>query len=122
MEVRPHIIVHLGYGRYVRSDKIVALDPIDDKSERGPGRRTRVYVEGQPTPLIGSRTEGAILREMVEVPKEILEARRAVDLLEDLLEDLADVGPMLRRSIREEANLDLDAMERRIRTVLDIEE
>ena len=33
-------------------------------SERGDGRRTRVWVEGLPDPIIASRTEGTILRDM----------------------------------------------------------
>lgn len=118
MEVRPNVVVPLGYGKYVRSDKIVGLEPIEDEN-RGPGRRTRVFVDGRPEPVIGSRTEGTILRDMVEVPNEVLEARSAIGLLEDILQDLGDVGPMLRRSIREEAGLDIDGIERRIRRLLD---
>jgi hypothetical protein len=33
MEIREQVIVPLGYGKFVRSDKIVALEPIED----GPG-------------------------------------------------------------------------------------
>jgi hypothetical protein len=34
-------MVPLGYGKFVRSDKIVSLEPIED--DRGPGRRTIVF-------------------------------------------------------------------------------
>lgn len=34
MEVREKVVVPLGYGKYVRSDKIVGMEPIED--ERGP--------------------------------------------------------------------------------------
>lgn len=119
MKVRPNVIVSLGYGKYVRSDRIVGLEPIEDQENRGPGRRTRVYVEGRPEPVIGSRTEGTILRDMVQVPRELLEARGAIELLEDILQDLSEVGPMLRRSIRDEAGLDIDSIIRRIREVTD---
>lgn len=118
MEVQPNIIVPLGYGRYARSDVITVLEPIEDHEERGPGRRTKVYVEGRPHPIIASRTEATILRDMTRVPSEVAEARAALNLLQDLLEDFAEVGPMLRRSIREEAGIDIDALEKRIRRVL----
>lgn len=121
MEVRPNVIVSLGYGRYLRADKIVGLEPIEDHENRGPGRRTRVFMEGRPEPWIASRTEGTILRDMVEVPREVVEARRAVELLEDIMQDLGEVGPMLRRSIREEAGLDIEKIMLRIRRVLEHE-
>jgi hypothetical protein len=121
MEVRPNVVVSLGYGKYLRADKIVGLEPIEDHDNRGPGRRTRVFMEGRPEPVIASRTEGTILREMVEVPREVVEARRAVELLEDILQDLGEVGPMLRRSIREEAGLDIEKILRRIRRILEHE-
>lgn len=121
MEVRPNVIVSLGYGKYLRADKIVGLEPIEDHDNRGPGRRTRVFMEGRPEPVIASRTEGTILRDMVEVPLEVVEARRAVELLEDILQDLGEVGPMLRRSIREEAGLDIEKILRRIRRILEHE-
>jgi hypothetical protein len=58
-------MVFLGYGKYVRADRIYALEPIAD-DERGDGRRTRVWVEGIPEPLIASRTERTILSEMTD--------------------------------------------------------
>ncbi|MGI6609501.1 MAG: hypothetical protein ACOX4G_03200 [Limnochordia bacterium] len=118
MEIRPNIIVALGYGKYVRSDKIVGLEPIDEHENRGPRRRTRVFVEDRPEPVIASRTEVTVLRDMVEVPRELVEARGAIELLEDIMQDLSEVGPMLRRSIRDEAGLDIDTIIRRIRGVI----
>ena len=55
-------MVFLGHGKYVRADRIYALEPIGD--DRGDGRRTRVWVEGMPEPLIASRTERTILADM----------------------------------------------------------
>lgn len=118
MEVRPDVIIALGYGKYARSDTIVGLEPIEEHENRGPGRRTRVFVQGRAEPIIASRTEETILRDMIETPDRGLEALNALDLIEDLLQDLIEIGPMLRRSIREEAGLDLAAIERRIRNVL----
>ena len=59
-------MVFLGFGKYVRSDRIYAVEPIVD--ERGSGARTRVWVEGIADPIIASRTERAILAEMGVVP------------------------------------------------------
>jgi hypothetical protein len=56
-------LVFLGFGKYVRADKIYALEPIVG-DERGSGRRTRVWVDGIATPLVASRTEESILAEM----------------------------------------------------------
>jgi hypothetical protein len=57
--------VFLGYGKFVRADRIYALEPIDG-DDRGDGRRTRVWVDGMAEPLIASRTERTILADMGE--------------------------------------------------------
>ena len=56
-------MIFLGFGKYVRADKIYALEPLAE-GERGSGARTRVWVEGIADPLIASRTERAILAAM----------------------------------------------------------
>jgi hypothetical protein len=56
-------MVALGYGKFVRADRIYALVPLDGPA-RGDGRRTLVHVEGIEDPLIGSRSEGAIARDL----------------------------------------------------------
>ena len=56
-------MVFLGFGKYVRADRIYALEPLQDDA-RGSGARTKVWVEGIAEPLIASRTERAILVEM----------------------------------------------------------
>ena len=58
-------MVFLGFGKYARADRIFALEPIRG-DERGDGRRTRVWVEGVPNPIIASRTERTILHDMGE--------------------------------------------------------
>jgi hypothetical protein len=55
-------MVPLGYGRFVRADEIVAVLPIE--AGRGRGRRTYVPVAGLATPIVASRSEGAILADM----------------------------------------------------------
>lgn len=116
LEIRENTIIPLGYGKFVRSDKIIALEPIEEN--RGPGRRTRVYVEQLDSPLIASRTETAVLANMVETPQEVTEANASLELLKDICDDIHPVGPMLRKSIKKEANLDLDRIERRIEEIL----
>jgi hypothetical protein len=56
-------MVFLGFGKYVRADRIYALEPIRG-DERGGGQRTRVWVEGVPDPIVASRTERTILLDM----------------------------------------------------------
>lgn len=116
LEIRKNVIIPLGYGKFVRADKIIALEPIEDN--RGPGRRTTVFVEQLPGPIIASRTEQTILENIVQTPKEVLVAVAAKELLQDLLDDINQVGPMLRKSIKKEAALDLDQFERKIKEIL----
>jgi hypothetical protein len=116
METRENIIVPLGYGKFVRSDKIVALEPIED--DRGPGRRTRVFIDHVTAPMIASRTENSILANMVEIPKEVMEATAALELLRDIHDDIQQIGPMLRKSIKKEANFDIDKVQKRIEEIL----
>lgn len=116
MEIRKDVIVPLGYGKYIRSDKIIALEPIEN--DRGPGKRTYVYVEEIKNPLIASRTETSILANIIETPKEIMEAIAALELLQDILDDIQQIGPMLRKSIKKEAGLDLDKIATRIEEIL----
>jgi hypothetical protein len=56
-------LVSLGYGRYVRADRVFALVPLEP-GERGDGRRTYVHVEGISEPLVASRSERAILADV----------------------------------------------------------
>jgi hypothetical protein len=60
---RQTLMVALGYGKFVRADRVYALVPIEGP-DRGDGRRTLVHVEGIEQPLIASRSEGAIARDM----------------------------------------------------------
>jgi hypothetical protein len=58
-------MVHLGYGKYVRADRIFAVVPLEG-TDRGDGRRTYVHVEGLAEPLVASRSERAILTDVEE--------------------------------------------------------
>jgi hypothetical protein len=69
MRIQSGVIVPLGYGKYVRSDRVTSVVPIED--ERGPGRRTFVYVEEQKEPLVASRAEDSLVRDLVREPREV---------------------------------------------------
>src|SRR5256885_12892978 len=56
-------MIFLGFGKYARADKIYALEPLGE-GDRGHGRRTRVWIEGVPDPIVASRTERTILHDM----------------------------------------------------------
>jgi hypothetical protein len=106
MKVIPDRLISLGFGKYVRADKVVALVPIEE--DRGSGRRTLVYVEDLPEPITAGRTEGTILRDMVGPES------GSVELLRELQTQIGQVRPLLKGSIRSEAGLDLDRLSRRI--------
>ena len=59
MKVHSSVLVPLGYGKYVRSDQVTAVVPIDE--ERGPGRRTYVHLQGHDQPIVASRAEDTIV-------------------------------------------------------------
>jgi hypothetical protein len=100
----PARMVFLGFGKFVRSDKIYALEPIRGE-ERGGGKRTRVWVDGIPEPIVASRTERSILVEMGQrdalatpvVDEAIALARRIVEDAERGRVDLGDLGRRARR-------------------------
>jgi hypothetical protein len=56
-------MVFLGFGKYVRADRIYALEPIVGEG-RGNGRRTLVWVEGMDGAMVASRTQETIMEEM----------------------------------------------------------
>jgi hypothetical protein len=56
-------LVPLGYGKFVRADRVYALVPLEGP-DRGDGRRTLVHVEGIEAPIVASRSEIAIARDV----------------------------------------------------------
>jgi hypothetical protein len=58
-------MVPLGYGKFVRADRVYALVPLEGP-ERGDGRRTLVYVEGMEEPIVASRSESAIAADLAD--------------------------------------------------------
>ena len=63
MPKRDPRLVSLGYGEFVRADRVFGLVPLEAK-ERGEGRRTYVHVDGLSEPLVASRSERAILADV----------------------------------------------------------
>jgi hypothetical protein len=96
MRVEKGVMIPLGYGKYFRSDHIVGLEPIEDG--RGSGQRTRVYLEQHTEPMVASRSEGTILRDLVNTPREVTQAQEQKQLLCDILDTISDINPMLRQS------------------------
>ena len=97
-------MIFLGFGKYARADKIYALEPLAE-GERGHGRRTRVWIEGVPDPIVASRTERTILHDMGHdsvAGSPIVD--HALDLAERLVEQTqagrVDLGDLSRRARR----------------------
>ena len=116
MKVTRGLIVPLGYGKYCRSDRIVGLEPIEEG--RGPGHRTRVFVEGIEDPLIASRSEGAILRDILSPTDAGARAAEQRQLLADIMDTIKGLDPVLRSIIRDQAKWDLNRLEERLRDTL----
>ncbi len=116
MRIHKGVMVALGYGKYFKSDSIVGLEPIEEG--RGPGNRTRVYVENLSDPVIASRSESTILRDLIETPREITKAMEQYQLLKDILDSVAQINPVLRSIIIDQSNWDIDRLEERIREIL----
>ena len=96
-------MIFLGFGKWARSDRIYALEPLEP-GERGHGRRTRVWIEGLTDPIVASRTERTILADMGQDSSASLVLGEALDLAERLASaaeegrvDLADLGRRARR-------------------------
>ena len=98
-------MIFLGFGKYVRADKIYALEPLAE-GERGHGARTRVWVEGIAEPIVASRTERAIVAAMGSNPAgdnaKIVDgaldlAQRVADAAEQGRFDVVDLGRRARR-------------------------
>jgi hypothetical protein len=98
----------------------VGLEPIEE--DRGPGKRTRVYVQGIDQPVIASRSEGAILRDLVETPQEIINIREQREFLVDILDTIKEIDPMLRSIVLTQGKWDLNKLEEGIINVLALDE
>jgi len=117
MRIQSAVLVHLGFGKYVRSDQVTAVIPIEE--DRGPGRRTFIHIQGQTDPIVASRAEDSIVRDLVQEPREVTQSRQQQEILHDLLMDLNNVNPTVRRITLDQGGLDLERLQRRIREVIE---
>jgi len=115
MDIKRDRMVFLGYGKYWRSDGIVGLMPIEE--DRGPKRRTNVFVEGRAEPIIASRTEQSILEDMgaTEGGFHVQALREAVT---ELLTAFHELSPALRRTLEQEHQFDVQQWEQRLGEML----
>jgi hypothetical protein len=105
MAVEPRM-VFLGFGKFVRADRIYALEPLRG-DERGGGRRTRVWVDGIPEPIVAARTERTILHDMGQ------DAATQAPIMDDAL----DLAERLAAAV-EAGRVDLGDLGRRARRIL----
>lgn len=116
MEIRPDRMISLGYGKYWRSDAIVGLTRIEE--DRGPGRRTDVYTATFEDPVVASRSEQAILRDMSIGTDQQFQIQEALELLADMLDALEEIPDVLDRMLVAEAQFDVANWRRRLQTLL----
>lgn len=106
MDIKRDRMVYLGYGKYWRSDQIVGLLPIEE--ERGPGRRTEVYVANREEPVIASRAEDTILRDVVSARGDASSAAAELrSAAAELIQGLRGLSPVMRRMLKSEGGLDV---------------
>lgn len=105
MEIRPDRMVHLGYGKFWRSDHIVGLLPIEE--DRGPGRRTEVYLATREEPVVASRTEESILEDMSAPSGDAAPSEELRAVVPELAHELRALSPVLKRMLRNEGSFDV---------------
>jgi hypothetical protein len=108
MRIQTGQLVALGYGAYVRSDDVIAVEPITEG--RGPGKRSLVWVRGMPDPLVASRAEGSIVDDLVTPVEEAARMKAQRSALKGITTVLDRVSPGIRRLLAEESGTDIDGL------------
>lgn len=116
MRVYPGQLISLGHGAYVRSDEVVAIEPIVES--RGPGRRSRVWVRGLPEPLVASRAEESLVRDLVAPADQVTRLDELSAVLGRLVAAVGSVPPVLLRVLEEETGQDFERLAGEARHVL----
>ena len=116
MRVQPGQLVGLGHGKYVRSEEVVAIQPIVEG--RGPGRRTLVWIRGLPDPMVASRTEEALAKDLVTPADQLTRILELTAALERLAGAVQDVPPVLLRVLQEETGHDFGELARQAHRAL----
>lgn len=115
MDIKRDRMVFLGYGKYWRSDGIVGLMPIEE--ERGPKRRTNVFVQGRAEPIVASRTEQSILEDMGATDSGF-QTQALREAVTELLAAFHEFSPVLRRALLNEHHFDVEQWEQRVGELL----
>jgi len=115
MDIKRDRMVFLGYGKYWRSDAIIGLMPIEE--DRGPKRRTNVFVEGRVEPIVASRTEQSILDDM-GASGSGLQAQALREAVTELVAAFHAFPPALRRVLQDEHHFDVEQWEQRVGELL----
>jgi hypothetical protein len=115
MDIKRDRMVFLGYGKYWRSDGIVGLMPIEE--ERGPKRRTNVFVQGRGDPIVASRTEQSILEDM-GATESGFQAQALREAVTELLAAFHEFSPAVRRTLLSEHHFDVEQWEQRVGEIL----
>jgi hypothetical protein len=115
VDIKRNRMVFLGYGKYWRSDRIVGLAPIEE--ERGPGRRTQVFVEDRREPIVASRTEESIVADM-SAGDESFQVQALRSATAEMLEAFHEFSPVLRRALQHEHHFDVEQWEQRLGELL----
>ncbi len=108
MRVQSGQLVALGYGKYVRSEEVVAVEPITEG--RGPGKRSLVWVRGLSDPLVASRAEGSIIDDLVTPVEEAARMKAQRAALRSLTTALDSVSSGVRRVLAEETGTDIEEL------------
>ncbi len=116
MRIQSGQLVALGYGKYVRSDEVIAIEPITEG--RGPGRRSLVWVRGVPEPLVASRAEGSVVDDLVTPADEAARMKAQRSVLRRVATLLQAVSPGVRRLLAEETRIDVDEIVTDVNRVL----
>jgi len=85
--------------------------PIEE--ERGPKRRTNVFVQGRPDPIVASRTEQSILEDMGAAGGGV-SAQALREAVTDLLAAFHEFSPALRGTLQSEHHFDAEQWEQRL--------
>jgi hypothetical protein len=89
--------------------------PIEE--ERGPKRRTNVFVVGRADAIVASRTEQSILDDM-GATEGGFQAEALREAISELLAAFHEFSPVLRRALQHEHHFDLEKWEQRLGDIL----
>jgi hypothetical protein len=116
MRIQQRELVPLGHGIWVRSDEILAVEPI--REQRGPGRRSRVWLRGVEEPFVASRSEEAIIRDLTRPREAVERGQRLEGAVERVTSAIERIPPVLLRVVAQETGQDLKSVASEAREAL----